>query len=233
MHRHGAGGDSGAATVEPHPYSIMNPNAYRILIKYEVKPATPAGWLKKGKAIGAVTTANASTFTSIVTLVQGVATATQALDALQAQAANKALDVTTARNAAVIVLQKAIKAYGAGVQGLCNAAPDAEHATAIAVAGGLAVKKKSLYAKPPFYGKALGNGLVHLFVKVPGKRSARVYYQWQTSPDGHTWTALPGTNVANLRVPNLTPATTVYFRSCTTIKNVVSAWSQTISILVT
>ena len=198
-----------------------------------VAPDTAAGWLAKGKAVGSATTSNASMFSAIASILGQLATDTASLDTAQSAAANRGKDAIQARNARWSIQKKDLRAVRAAVQGLCDAAPDAEHASAIAVAAGLGVKEKLVHTKEPFAGKALGNGVVKLMVKVPGKKGARVYYAWRMSTDGgKTWLSLPGTNVSFTLVQGLTPATEVQFSSCTTVKNVVSAWSLAISVLV-
>jgi len=183
----------------------------RVILVAKVKPNTAVGWLAKGKAIGAATTTNAPLYTSIVTLVQQVASDTAGLDKAQAAAANKGLDTGTARNAALTSLKKSTRAFIAGLQGLCDSAPDASHARA------------------DFSGKAVGNGAVHLYAKLPVKKSGRVFWAWQVSLDGgKTWTTLGETNDANYLVLNLTVGSAPSFRCHSTVKNVTSAWSQTI-----
>ena len=198
-----------------------------------VAPDTAAGWLAKGKAVGSATTSNASMFSAIASILGQLATDTASLDTAQSAAANRGKDAIQARNARWSIQKKDLRAVRAAVQGLCDAAPDAAHASAIAVAAGLGVKAKPAHIKAPFAGKALGNGVVKLIVKVPGKKGARVYYAWRMSTDGgKTWLSLPGTNVSFTLVQGLTPATEVQFSSCTTVKNVVSAWSLAIGVLV-
>ena len=198
-----------------------------------VTPDTAAGWLAKGKAVGSSTTSNASMYTAIASILGQLATDTASLDTAQAAAANRGKDEVQARNARWSIQKKSLRAVRAAVQGLCDAAPDAAHATAMAVGAGLGVKAKPAHTKEPFAGKALGNGVLKLAVKVPGKKGARVYYEWRMSTDGgKTWLSLPGTNVSLTRVLGLTRATEVQFSSRTTAKNVVSAWSPAISVIV-
>jgi hypothetical protein len=205
----------------------------RVILVAKVKPNTAVGWLAKGKAIGASTTTNAPLYTSLVTLIQQVASDTAGLDKAQAAAANKGLDTGTARNAALTSLQKSTRAFIAGLQGLCDSAPDASHARALAAGASIGVKQTTAHGKADFYGKAVGNGAVHLYAKLPVKKSGRVFWAWQVSLDGgKTWTMLAETNDANYLVLNLTVGTTPSFRCHSTVKNVTSAWSQTIVILV-
>ena len=199
----------------------------------KVAPNTAAGWLAKGKAVGSSTASNASMYTTIASILGQLATDTASLDTAQATAANRGKAEVQARNARWSIQKKSVRAVRAAVQGLCDAAPDAAHATAIAVGAGLGVKAKPAHTKEPFAGKALGNGMVKLAVKVPGKKGARVYYEWRMSTDGgKTWVPLPGTNTSFTQVSGLTRGAEVQFSSRTTVKNVVSDWSQAISVLV-
>jgi len=199
----------------------------------KVTPNTAVGWLAKAKAVGSSTTENAPMFTSIVSVLNQLANDTADLDKAQAAAANKGKDEISARNAKLTNVKKSLRATRAAVQGLCDNAPDAAHATDIAIAAGLGVKIKPVRIKSPLAGKARGNGVVKLYVKVPGKKGARVYYEWRMSTDGGvSWTSLPGTNVSSTAVQGLTPGQKVLFESRTTVKNTLSAWSQSISIFV-
>jgi hypothetical protein len=198
-----------------------------------VTPDTPVGWLAKGKAVVSGTTTYASMFSSIAGVLGQLASDTAALDTAEAAAADKGKAAITARNAKWRNLKKSLKATCAAVQGVCDAAPDAEHAQAIAVAAAFGVKQKPVRTKPPLGGRALGNGVVRLYVKVPGKKGTRAYYEWRMSTDGGaTWTSLPGTNVSKTEVQGLTSGQKVLFESRTTVKNIVSAWSQSIGVLV-
>ena len=198
-----------------------------------VTPDTPVGWLAKAKAVGSSTAANASLFSGIASVLATLATATTALDTAQAAAADKGKTAVQARNASCAVVKKTLRATRSAVQGLCDDAPDAPHAAAIAAASSLGVRAKAVRTKAPFAGTALGNGVVKLAVKVPGKKGARVYYEWRMSTDGwKTCVSLPGTNVSFTIVQGLTPATEVQFESRTTMKSIATAWSLAIPVLV-
>jgi hypothetical protein len=204
-----------------------------IEVVLNITPNTPVGWLAKGKAVGSSTTSNASLFTAIASILGQLAGDTAVLDTAESAAANKGKDEVQARNAKLVILKKSLRAARAAVQGLCDGAPDLAHATAIAVASGLGVRDRPVRTKAPFAGRALGNGVVKLSVKVPGKRGARVYYEWRMSTDGGaTWTSLPGTNVSTTVVQGLTAGQKVEFESRTTLKSIASAWSQAINVLV-
>jgi hypothetical protein len=203
-------------------------------LKLDVKPDTAAGWLAKSKGMHASATKseNAPMYTTIAPLLQQLNTNISGLDSAQALAANGGKDAIKARDAKWSDLTKSTHAFVAGVQGLCDAATDPEHAKQIAAGAGLAGKDKPKRTKPDFYGKVLGNGAVHLYAKRPGKKGARVFYEWQISKDGGaTWISLPGTNDANTLVEGLTPGT-VHFRHRTIVKNTPSDWSNEIPVIV-
>jgi hypothetical protein len=205
----------------------------RVIIKVEPKPDTAAGWLTKSKAVVSTATVNAATFTSIAALLTQLGTDSELLDQLQSKVPNGGKTATKLRNAQWRVLQKSFRAFVAGAQGLCDAAPDAAHAQAIAAAAGLDTKLPTARTTADFRGKALGNGAVRLYGRRPVARRAGAYYEWCMSLDGgKTWTPLVTTNTTKTLVPGLTVATTVSFRYRSTLKNVTSEWSQTIAVLV-
>jgi hypothetical protein len=208
-------------------------NTDHLIIKINPKPDTAAGWLAKGKAVVEGATASSSLFSSIAQLLTQLASDTATLDKAQAAAANKGKNEMKVRNAAFRDLKKSLRGFGRGVQGLCDGAPDLQHAAALAAAASLDSKIVVVPHKPDFRGKALGAGAVQLYVKVPVKKGTRIFFEWQMSMDGgHTWLSLPNTNNASTRVPSLTPATIVQFRHRSTVKNVASDWSQVISVQV-
>jgi hypothetical protein len=206
---------------------------HRVIVKVDPKPNTPAGWLAKAKAVSTAGNASAATFSSIAALLTQLGTDAQGLDQAQAKAANRGKAETTARNAQWRVLQKSFRAFMAGVQGLCDAAPDVAHAQAIAAAAALDTKLSPVRTTVDLRGKALGNGAVRLYGRRPQPRRAGAFYEWSMSNDGgKTWTPVATTNTAKTLVPGLAVGTTVSFRYRTTLKNVTSDWSQTIGVLV-
>jgi hypothetical protein len=205
----------------------------RFKLILDVRPSTAVRWLSRAKAVCSATKANAPLFASIATELDRLADDTEALDAAQASAANGGRDEVANRDAELETLKKSMRAVAAAVQGLCDDAPDAEHAAAIAAAAGFGGKAKAGYRKPDFYAKTLGSGRVQLFAKVPGYRGIRAYYEWIMSTDGGvTWVALPGTNDADTIVEGLPRATEAAFRHRTTVKSVTSAWSRTVAVIV-
>jgi hypothetical protein len=183
--------------------------------------------------VEAAATANASTFFSpIAQLLAQLSADVAALGKTQAAAGNKGKLEIKQRNAALHDLKKSLRAFVRGVQGLCDAAPDLDHAKAIAAAASLDAKIVSVPSKPDLRGKDLGGGAVHLYARKPVK-GGHFYWEWQMSTDGgKTWLSLPGTTSANTRVLGLTPLTIVQFRHRSTSKNVVSDWGQVIAVTV-
>jgi hypothetical protein len=209
-------------------------NLDHIVLKIEPKPDTALGWLTKGMEVVAAATANESTFfSSIAQLIAQLSADVSTLGKAQAAAGNKGKLEIKQRNAALRDAKKSLRAFTRGVQGLCDAATDLEHAKAIAAAASLEPKAVPVPQRPDFYGKALGAGATHLYARLPVKKARGVYWEWAMSTDGgKTWLSLPGTNTANTRVLGLTPLTIVQFRHRTTYKNVVSDWSQVIAVTV-
>jgi hypothetical protein len=204
-----------------------------LVIKLDPKPDTPAGWLSKAKGVVAAAKANTATFQPIAQLLAQLDTDTTTLDGAEAAAKNRGKDEIKTRNAAWYDLKKSLRAFARGVQALCDAAPDLEHAKAIAAAARLDAKVATVPHRPDFYGTALGAGAVRLRARRPVKRSGAFFMQWQMSTDGgETWLPLPGTNTASTLVQGLTPVTLVQFRQRSMVKNVASDWSQVIVVQV-
>jgi len=200
----------------------------RVIVTVNPKTKTALGWLLKSKTVCSVAneTENAPTFSSISSLLTQLVTDTQTLDGLQAKTPKGAPDNTAARNAQWRVLQKSFRAFARGVQGLCDAAADANHAKAIVAQAGLDYRIVPVRVTPPLRGKALGNGAVKLFARRPVPRRSGAFFEWQMSSDGKSWSPIATTNTATTTVQGLTPATTVYFRCRSTYKNVTSSWSE-------
>jgi hypothetical protein len=205
----------------------------RIEVSSEVKPDTAAGWLGQAKGVVSSTTAHASMFTAIASVLGQLASDVTNLDTAQATAKNRGKDDVQARNAKWSLLKKSYRATCMAVQGLCDEAPDEAHARAIAAAAGLLVKDRPAHDKPDFAGKALGNGVVRLTVKVPVKKGARCFYEWRMSTDGgKSWILLPGTNKCTTLIQGLTPSTLVEFSFRWTSDDVISAWSNGVPVQV-
>ena len=204
---------------------------HQVTVIHGVKQRTPRGWLSKGKAIGTATNTNASAYTSIANEIQQLATDTTALDKAESAAANRGKDEIKARNAALTKFKKSLRAFLAALQGLCEQAPDASQAEALAVGAGVSIKGFTAHPKAELSGKAPGNGVVHLYARLPATKNKRLFWAWQQmSADGKTWVTIATTNDADFLVQNLTPATLISFRCRFTMKNVPSLWTQALVI---
>jgi hypothetical protein len=205
----------------------------RVIIKVDPSPDTPAGWLAKSKAVDAAASASATTFASLAGLLTQLGTDSGLLDGAQSKVAGGGKLAVKARNVQWRQLQRSLRAFAAGVQGLCDAAPDAAHAQAIAAAAALGTRLAPVRVATDPRGKILGNGAVRLYGRRPAPNRKGAFFEWAMSLDGgKTWTALPLTNTTKTLVQGLTPATAVSFRYRSTFKNVTSDWSQTLVVIV-
>jgi hypothetical protein len=204
-----------------------------VIVLLGIPKNTAAGWLEQAKAVDVAANAHASSFSAISAELSQLHADTTAADAAQAKAKNKGIDDVEVRNAAIKSLKGSYRDFVAAVQRLCNKAPDAEHARALAAQAGLRTKTTKRANKADLEGTALKSGRVHLAIKVPVKRGARVFYEWMMSTDGgKTWVALPNTNDPFTTVASLTPGTYAWFKYRYTTKNTPSAWSTHVEVLV-
>jgi hypothetical protein len=208
-------------------------NDFHVIVLQGVRTKTAAGWLTQAKAVDSATTANAQPFAPIATQQQQLHTDTATLDGAESKAKSKAIDDIAARNLALRNLKKSYRAFVLALQNLSNAQPGLAEAQQIAAQAGLKTKVVVHALKKDFDFKCLGNGVVRLVVKVPVKKSVRIFYDWAMSADGTNWTSLQSTNDPTTTVSNLTPGNKVYFRYRYTTKNTPSAWSQRLEVLVT
>ena len=161
-----------------------------------------------------------------------LATVTSHLDALEAAEAtalSRAKGAAAARNVAkkqVTDDLAALKAYVSMIVALNIAS-----ALAIIEAAGMTSKR---YTAPQKAMLAAVMGAVPLQVVLRAKAAGKgAVYGWEYSINaGTTWIAMPMTNVAHTTLSGATQGTTYLFRYCFTLKNVTSAWSQTISLFV-
>jgi hypothetical protein len=159
-------------------------------------------------------------------------TVTSHLDALEtaeATALGRAKGAVAARNVALKQVTDdlaALKAYVSTIVALNIAS-----ALAIIEAAGMAPKR---YTAPQKAMLAAVMGATPLEVVLRAKAAGKgAVYQWEYSINGGTaWVAMPMTNVAHTTLSGATQGTTYLFRYCTTLKNITSAWSQTISLFV-
>jgi hypothetical protein len=152
-----------------------------------------------------------------------------ALETAEATALGRGKGAAAARNVAkkqVTDDLAALKAYVSMIVALNIAS-----ALAIIEAAGMTSKR---YTAPQKAMLAAVMGAVPLQVVLRAKAAGKgAVYGWEYSINaGTTWIAMPMTNVAHTTLSGATQGTTYLFRYCFTLKNVTSAWSQTISLFV-
>jgi hypothetical protein len=161
-----------------------------------------------------------------------LATVTSDLDALEvseATARTRAKGAASVRDEKRRVVEDHLMMLKIYVQLIANQNP--EHAISIIDSAGMSLKNLRTRLKPALQAlMSVIQGEVLLRAKSAGRGAA---YEWAYSADGgKTWVALPLTNHAKTIVQGLTLGTVYQFRFRTTVKNVTSAWSDTISFLV-
>jgi hypothetical protein len=133
------------------------------------------------------------------------------------------------RNDARAVALRLLQELTAYVQKIADANP--EEALAIIESAGLSAKRSSGTRAHKFEVTPTGiSGSVRLTLPVAGDRAV---YLVQMSIDGRkTWIDLPQNNKSTSVVPQLTPATIVFFRYRTVTPKGKSDWSDPISLMV-
>ena len=178
-------------------------------------------------AIGGNTTVFATPLPTVL-IVNGHITA---MDAAQADVELRLQGSVAIRNAAFNVVVSDIRAWVRYVQALIDAEPDYEQQLIIAGSSAFDTRVNGVYIKPPLKAIALPTpGSVKLTAVSAGKNAA---YNWQQSiNNGSTWVELPPTNVANTAVSGLNAKASYLFRFRSVVKNVVSAWSGTVGLVI-
>ncbi len=105
-----------------------------------------------------------------------------------------------------------------------------ENAPAIIKSAGLSVKKTAS-RKPRVFEAIAGatSGTLKIVVPSAGHRAS---YDWQSSPDGKTWTDLESTLQAKTTLTGQTPGTVLQFRYRTVLKTGAGDWSAPITFTV-
>jgi hypothetical protein len=159
-----------------------------------------------------------------------IATATANLDALQAAEAlvpHGGSSAVEERDLKQGVVESDLKAFKAYLLALCLANP--AMADAFIAAAGLQQGKRTPFAKP-FLAARMGKIPNQVILRAKAVANRSVSYCWQYSTDGgKTWLTIGTTTVAHTSLLNTTPLTTYLFRFQSTVKQVTSAWSQTIT----
>lgn len=150
------------------------------------------------------------------------------LETAEAAAATKTKGAVAARDAQKKIVIDDLHLLKAYVQSVANA--DEANAETIIKSAGMNVRKVTPRVKQDL---TLKPGKVSGEVKLVAKAAAaRASYEWQSSTDGKTWTALPSTLQATTTLANQTPGTTIYVRHRAITKTGPSDWSQPASTLV-
>jgi hypothetical protein len=114
------------------------------------------------------------------------------------------------------------------IQNLADLSVDEATAISVIETSGFGLKNRGVRVKAPLSVKQDMGDLV-LIAKAAAKRAS---YQWRQSTDGVTWTDLPGTLQAKTTVSGFMPGDKVFFMFRAILKNSVTGWSITVSIIV-
>ncbi|MEP7167858.1 MAG: hypothetical protein ABI855_00660 [Bacteroidota bacterium] len=116
------------------------------------------------------------------------------------------------------------------VQVLADNAPDEATAISIIEASGFNLRNHGVHVKPPLSVKQQEDtDILILRAKAAGKRAS---YQWRQGSDGITWVDLPGTLQAKTTVTGVIAGEKLFFQERAILKNVITNWSTTVSIIV-
>lgn len=135
------------------------------------------------------------------------------------------------------VVRRDVRGLVRTVQDVVDGAPDETTAVAIVQACGLQTRQTTPRTKPDF---AVTNdknvsGLLHLVSKA-APRTVKASYEWQSSPNGVTFTTIKITIQSRTTwASGATPGTKMYFRKrIITNKDIgTPSWSQTVNIIIT
>jgi hypothetical protein len=204
----------------------MTTSTHHVLVALNLSTHVP-DIVKQGHAIVTAMTGNPH-FPSPNPPLATVTAALNTLDTTETAALTKAKGTAEARNAALGTVKTLLRQEEAYVQQVADGSGD--QAETIIASAGMAVRKVTPRQKQVFHAVQDVSGTIVLFGDVTPGASA---YNWQMSPDGKTFTALPTTSKARTGVTGLTPGVVYYFRHEPVLKKGMAAeWSQVISILV-
>jgi len=129
------------------------------------------------------------------------------------------------KRAVLVTLLQSLRMY---VQSIAD--QNGEDAPSIIKSAGLAVKKTAT-RKPRVFAALAGavSGTVKIVAPSAGHRSS---YDWQSSPDGKTWTDLGTTLQAKTTLTGQTPGTVLQFRYRPVLKTGATDWSAPVTITV-
>jgi len=130
-----------------------------------------------------------------------------------------------AKRAVLVTLLQSLRMY---VQSIAD--QNAENAPAIIQSAGIAVKKTAARRPRVFAALAGANsGTVKIVAPSAGPRAS---YDWQSSPDGKTWTDLGTTLQAKTTLAGQTAGTVLQFRYRPVVKAGAGDWSTPVTITV-
>jgi len=201
---------------------------------------TPEGWSTKAKGMAAGMVANPTLFTSPPVPPAQLAAAAQVVDVAQGQVALHTKGAAETRDIAWLALKKGVRNVVVYVQGLCDAAPDAEHRAAICAAATLGTKKAATHAKAVLAAAltttlgtvALAANASLIVASGTGKVKRRTYLWRYTINGGQTFVNADPTPVAHTHIANLPLNASVGFQIAAKDSKGTGAWSQTVSIFV-
>jgi hypothetical protein len=150
------------------------------------------------------------------------------LEAAEVVASTGPLGAASQRDVELDVVHGDLKRLRTYVEVVANQhAADAE---AVVASSGMSLKQSAGPSKPQFAVKQRKvSGSVRLEVLHPGPPSS---FDWQYSTDGVHWTEAGRTNKAKLDLSGLVPGTRYSFRFRTLTKDVLSDWSDPLTLLV-
>jgi len=190
-------------------------------------PTSAAGISKYGGEVVQFMTGNAL-FPAPTPALSTFSTHLGALNAAELVVATRAKGSVPARDAALLTVVNDLTQLKGYVQGVANADP--ENAAHIIQSSGMKVKRVTPFHKPAL---ALKQGPLSGTLLVVAKAAAkRASYEWETSLDEKSWTALPPTLQAKTNIAGLAPASLVYVRFRAVTKTGASDWSAPVSIIV-
>jgi hypothetical protein len=212
----------------------------RIVPVLLISKNTPEGWSVKAKAMGAGMLASPSVFVSPTPTPAQLGAAAQAVDMAQGQVALRTKGASEARNLAWLTLKKLTRSSVVYVQGLCDAAPDAEHAVAICAAATLGSKKVAKRVKAVLAAAltttpgtvALVANASLLVASGTGKAKQRTYLWRYTINGGQAFVNADPTPVAHTEVAGLPLNTSVGFQVAAKDSKGTGPWSQTVTVFV-
>jgi hypothetical protein len=206
---------------------LIMPNTTHVLVVLKLPDPIPKLLEYSGHIVQQMTN---NLYFPTASSVLTVATANMAaLATAQTTARTRAVGAAGDRDLKLVALVATLHTLRGIVQTAADSSP--AQAKAIIASSGMSVAAHTPRLKPTLAAlMGLTPGLVLVRAKAAAKRAV---YEWQYSADGgKTWITIAVTNVADTSVSGLAVGTTYLFRFRSTVRKVVSDWSQTVSLLV-